>query len=123
MSHTDKYWLIKLLVRAIGVTGVLAVILSLPAIWLAWETHESQARATLIADANASRAQTALSNLFARFERATASLQAQDLRGDAVSLTGRLLRAEPLVNPASGLTVVNNRGMQVASTSVGSTAI
>jgi signal transduction histidine kinase/CheY-like chemotaxis protein len=57
-----------------------------------------------------------------RFERATAGLLARDVLGDATSLTGRLLRAEPLVAPAVGLLVVNARGVQVASTSPGNSA-
>src|ERR1700722_16126508 len=120
MAHRGAR-LIGILVNGVGIAGVLAAILSLPAIWLAWEANESHAQATLVMGANATRVQTALFDLFARFERATASLQAQDLRGEPVPLTGRLLRAEPWVMPATGLTVVNSRGQQVASTLVGTT--
>lgn len=123
MSHTDVRRLTGTLLFGLGLAGVVALLLSLPAIWLVWEASESRARAALVANANAARVQTALSDVFARFDRATASIQAQDLRGDAVSLTGRLLRAEPLVQPAAGLIVVNNRGAQVASTLVGAAPI
>jgi signal transduction histidine kinase/CheY-like chemotaxis protein len=123
MRHTDLRRLTGTLLFGLGLAGFIALLVSLPAIWLVWEAGESHARAALVANADAARVQTALSDVFARFDRATASIQAQDLRGDAVSLTGRLLRAEPLVQPAAGLIVVNNRGAQVASTLVGAAPI
>ena len=55
MSHTDARRLIGTVVYYLGLTCVIALILSLPAIWLAWEAGESHARAALVADANASR--------------------------------------------------------------------
>ncbi len=90
--------------------------------WLAWEAAEAHAQAALLAEAASARVQGALLDMFARFERATTSLRAQDLRR-SVSLTGRLLRVEPLVAPASGLSVINSRGLQVASSSVGTVAV
>jgi signal transduction histidine kinase/CheY-like chemotaxis protein len=123
MSRDAARSLIGTVLRRLGLAGVIVLILSLPAVWLAWEAAEAHAEATLLAEAGAARVQGALLDMFARFERATASLRPQDLQGDTVSLTGRLLRVEPLVAPASGLSVLNNRGLQVASSSVGTTAI
>jgi signal transduction histidine kinase/DNA-binding response OmpR family regulator len=123
MSHDAARSLIGTWLRRLGLAGVVALILSLPAVWLAWEAAEAQAEAGLLVEGAAARAEGALTDLFARFERATASLRPQDLQGDTVSLTGRLLRVEPLVAPASGLSVVNNRGLQLASSSVGTSPI
>jgi hypothetical protein len=107
----------------LGIVGVVALILALPVVWLRWEAAEAHARAVSLTEAALMRAQDALTDLFTRFERATASLRAQDLSGDTVSLTGRLLRAEPLIAPAAGLQVVNSRGLFVASSSVGAAAV
>src|ERR1035438_5376042 len=115
MSHDDARPLIGKFFHRLGLAGGVALALSLPAVWLAWEGAEAQAQAAVLAETASTRARDALRDMFARFERATASLRAQDLQGDTVSLTGRLLRVEPLVAPAIGLSVVNNRGLQVAS--------
>ncbi|HEX3993488.1 MAG TPA: ATP-binding protein, partial [Acetobacteraceae bacterium] len=109
--------------RRLGLAGVIALMLSLPALWLGWEAEEAHAQAALLAEAGSARVQSALLDMFARFERATASLRAQDLQGDTVSLTGRLLRVEPLIAPATGLSVINSRGLPVASSSVGTAAV
>src|ERR1700733_2852791 len=101
--------------RRLGLAGVIVLMLSLPALWLAWEAAEAHAQAVLLAEAGSARVQSALLDMFARFERATALLRAQHLQGDTVSLTGRLLRVEPLIAPATGLSVINGRGLQVAS--------
>ena len=95
MSRDAARSLIGTVLRRLGLGGVIALMLSLPAIWLAWEAAEAHAQAALLADAGGARVQGALQDMFARFERATASLRAQDLQGDTVSLTGRLLRVEP----------------------------
>lgn len=108
--------------RRLGLAGVIASSLSLPAIWLALEARGAEKQAGLLAQAAADRAQAGLRDLFARFERATAGLRAQEVQGDTTSLTGRLLRAEPLVAPAVGLLVVNARGAQIASTLPGNAA-
>jgi len=102
---------------ALGLTlvGVIAISLALPAIWLQWETEAAQAQATVLGEAASARAQVALQDLFSRFDRATGSLRAQDLQGDPVAMTARLLRVEPLVVPASGLSLLNDRGQLVSS--------
>ncbi len=123
MSHNDARPMVGMLFCRLGLAGILALILGFPAVWLRWEATEAHARAELLTDAASLRAQYALRDLFARFERATASLRAQDLTGDTVSLTGRLLRAEPSIAPATGLQVVNNRGLFVASSSVGAATV
>src|SRR5665213_1226570 len=115
MSRDAARSLVGTILRRLGLAGVIILIVSLPALWLAWEAAEAHAQAELLAEAGSARVQGALLDMFARFERATASLRAQDLQGDTVSLTGRLLRVEPLIAPATGLAVVNNRGLQVAS--------
>jgi signal transduction histidine kinase/CheY-like chemotaxis protein/HPt (histidine-containing phosphotransfer) domain-containing protein len=122
MTYLAASWLIGT-IRCFGLAGIVAMIVALPAVWLAWEAAESHAQADLLIEADSKRVEGALRDMFARFERSTASLKAQDLQGDMVSLTGRLLRAEPLVAPAVGLSVLNNRGSQVASSLVGATAI
>ncbi|MGA3000753.1 MAG: response regulator [Acetobacteraceae bacterium] len=122
MSRDAARSLIGTVLRRLGLAGVIVLVFSLPALWLAWEATEAHAQAALLAEAGSTSIQGALLDMFSRFERATASLRAQDLQGDTVSLTGRLLRVEPLVAPATGLSVVNNRGLQVASSSVGTTA-
>ncbi len=123
MSHDDARPLIGKFFHRLGLAGVVALALSLPAVWLAWEGAEAQAKAAVLAETASARARDALRDMFARFERATAWLRAQDLQGDTVSLTGRLLRVEPLVAPAAGLVVINNRGLFVASSSVGAAAV
>lgn len=107
---------IKVALRRLSLAGLVALSLSLPAVWLAWEAGDAEKRAGLLAEGAAGQAQADFHDLFARFERATAGLRAQEVQGDATSLTSRLLRVEPLVAPASGLLVVNARGQQVAST-------
>jgi signal transduction histidine kinase/DNA-binding response OmpR family regulator len=123
MSRDAARSLIGTVLRRLGLAGVIVLIVALPALWLAWEAAEAHAQAELLAEAGSARVQSALLDMFARFERATAALRAQDLQRDMVSLTGHLLRVEPLVAPATGLAVVNNRGLQVASSSVGTIAI
>ncbi len=118
MNHAIARSWIRLIVYLLGVAGVVALTVSLPAVWLAWETADAQSEAALRATAASARVRAALSDVFAHFDRATASLRAQDVQGDTVALTGRLLRAEPLVQPAAGLMVINNRGAQVASSTV-----
>ncbi len=99
----------------IGVAGALAASLSLPAFWLAWEAETAQTEAALRVRAAAAQAQAGLHGLVARFQQATEGLRAQDIQGDTMALTARLLRAMPLVAPASELVVINARGQQVAS--------
>ena len=123
MSRCDARPLVGTMFQCFGLAGVVALVLSLPVVWLAWEAAEAQGRAALMAEAASTRAQDALRDLFARFERATASLRGQDVQADTASLTGRLLRVEPLVAPAAGLVVINNRGLFVASSSVGAAAV
>src|SRR5476649_2373599 len=110
MTRDDRRPFIGQMLYWLGLACVVALILSIPAVWLSWEAAEAQARANLVTDAAAMRARDGLRDMFSRFERATATLRAQDLRGDAVTLTGRLLRAEPSIAPASGLVVIDNRG-------------
>jgi signal transduction histidine kinase/CheY-like chemotaxis protein len=123
MSQDDTRTLPAKVLHRLGLAGAVLLILSIPAIWLAWEAAEAQATAAMLADAAATKAQAALRDLFARFDRAATSIRSQDLRGDAVSLTGRLLRAEPMIEPASGIQVVNSRGQPIAASSVGAAAI
>jgi signal transduction histidine kinase/CheY-like chemotaxis protein len=112
----------KSVLRPLFLAGGVVLVLCLPAVWLAWEAATAQDQARLLAEMASDHAQAELHDLSTRFERATAGLRAQDVQGDATSLTGRLLRVEPLVAPALGLLVVNARGVQVASTSPGAPA-
>jgi hypothetical protein len=98
--------------------GLLGLAAALPATWLQWEGATAQSQAALVANAEAAQASAGLRGLFAGFERATAALHATDLTGDPVALTGKLLRLEPLIAPASSLAVVNPAGVQLAATSV-----
>ncbi len=100
------------------VAVALGLALALPAAWLAWETDAAEAEAATVVEAASTRAGSALKSLFVRFEWATAALRMPDLQGDPVALTARLLRAEPLVAPASGVVAINVRGQQVASSTV-----
>ena len=108
--------MIRVVVRA----AVLAVgILALLALWRSEADADADARfqrASLVADGAAERAQAALQDLVSRFERVTGSLRAADLQGDSTALTIRLLRAEPLLTPATGLVVYGARGRPVAAT-------
>ena len=57
----------------------------------------------------------ALADQLARFERAVGNLRPQELTNETPSLSARLLRAEPIVAPANGLSVLNARGVSIAS--------
>jgi signal transduction histidine kinase/CheY-like chemotaxis protein len=105
-------------VIGLALIGVVVLAVALPSIWLKWETEAAQAQAATLAETASATAQTTLEDLFARFERATGLLRGQDLLGDPVALTARLLRAPALIAPASGLLVLNGRGQQVASSTV-----
>ena len=69
MSRDTARWLIGTVLRRIGLAGMIILIVSLPAVWLAWEAAEANAQARLLADAGAARVQGALQDVFARFER------------------------------------------------------
>jgi hypothetical protein len=103
---------------SLGAAGMFGLAAALPATWLQWEGAAARSQAALVAGAAASRAQSGLDTLFSTFDRATASLHADQLAGDTVPLTAKLLRIEPLVSPVSGLAVVNLGGMQIAASSV-----
>ena len=122
MSRESARFLVKPILRGLCLAGGVLLVLSVPVVWLAWEARVTDQQARLLVEAASDHAQGALRDLTARFERATAGLHGQDVQGDATLLTGRLLRAQPLVGPASGLLVVNARGAPVASTSPGATA-
>ncbi len=107
--------IVKTTLLGAGLAGALAASLSLPAVWLAWEAEAARTEAGLRVQAAADHAQAGLQGLIAHFQQATEGLRAQDIQGDATALTARLLRAAPLVAPASELLVVNARGQQVAS--------
>jgi signal transduction histidine kinase/DNA-binding response OmpR family regulator len=100
---------------SLALAGVLVAAVALPATWLKWEADAARTQAVGLAEAAASRAGSALADLMGRFDRASGSLTAQDLQGDPVALTARLLRAEPLVAPASGIVAIDGLGQQVAS--------
>jgi hypothetical protein len=102
----------------LGAAGLVVLAAALPATWLQWEGAAAQTQAQLMAGAASSRAQAGLGFLFTSFERATASLHPDQLTGDTVALTAKLLRIEPLVAPVSGVAVVNQGGLQVAASSV-----
>lgn len=115
MSHEVARSAVKAALHRLSLAGVVILSLSLPAIWLAWEANCGQQEASLRVQTAANQARSGLQDLLTRFDRATAGLRAQDVQGDTTSLTARLLRADPLVTPASGLLVINARGLQVAS--------
>ncbi len=105
-------------VCGLGAAGSISLATALPATWLQWEGAAAQSQAQLVAGAASARAQAELGFLFTGFDRATASLHSDQLTGDTVALTAKLLRIEPLVAPVTGLAVVNQAGMQVAASSV-----
>ena len=87
---------------------------------LLWVAHDDMARlnhAQLLAQIAAAKAETGFGELLARFERVTGTLRPQDLGSDITALSARLLRAEPLLAPATGLTVQAVRTGATAGTS------
>lgn len=116
MSHNGKRSGGSLALRCLGLVGLLSLAASLPVIWMAWEADAARERAALIAQSAADQVQAGVREQVARFERATAGLRAQDIQGDPTLLTARLLRMEPIIAPALGLSVVSARGTQIAST-------
>lgn len=106
------------------ISGVVALAIAtsslilLPACWLKWEADHAREQAKITTDLELLRIDREMRNLIEKFERATGWIRSQDITGDVVALTGRLLRAEPLVAPASGLTIFNQRGVQVATSLV-----
>ncbi len=118
MAHGPAGSRLAAAVFGLALAGVIATALALPAVWLKWESDAARTQAVTLAEAAAARTQTALQDLLAKFDRATGALRAQDLQGDPVALTARLLRAEPSVAPASAVVAVNGRGQQIASSAV-----
>ncbi len=108
--------LLRLTMRAALLAAGIAALLAL---WRSEAASDAEARfqrASLIADTAADRAQTALQDVINRFDRVTGSLRAADLQGDTTALTVRLLRAEPLLAPATGLFLHTPRGRPIAGT-------
>ncbi len=102
----------------IGLSGLAGLTLALPAFWLNWEGGAAAAHASLVAEAAAGRTEAALQAVITGFDRAASAVRPDQLPGDTVSLTARLLRMEPLVAPVTGLVVVNASGVRVAASSV-----
>jgi signal transduction histidine kinase/DNA-binding response OmpR family regulator len=107
-------------VRGFGLLSAILLMALAPYLWAALEARSAFEQAKILVDAAAVRAQDNLHDTVGRFERATAGLRAQDVQGDATSLAGRLVRAEPQVTPASGLLVLNAKGFPVAGSFPGS---
>ena len=102
----------------VALAGVLAVAVAIPAAWLKWEAEAGRAQAVVLAEAASVRVQDGLRDLLARFDGATEAVRAQDLAGDPVGLTARLLRAEALVAPVDRVVAINANGQQLASSAV-----
>ena len=117
MKHRLAMPILRGIVGAVALAAAVGVIL-LPAYWLRWEADHAREQAKMMTDMEMLRIQHDMRDLIDRFERATGWIRVQDVTGDPVPLTGRLLRAEPLIAPASGLTILNQRGIQVASSLV-----
>ena len=116
MSHNGKRSRGSLALRFLSLVGLLSLAASMLITWMAWEATIARERAALIAQSAADQVQAGLREQVARFERATAGFRAQDIQGDTTLLTARLLRMEPIIAPATGMSVVNARGIQIAST-------
>ena len=117
MKHRFAMPILRSVVGAVALAAAIGVNL-LPACWLRWEMDHAREQAKMMTDMEVFRIQHDMRDLTDRFERATGWIRVQDVTGDPVALTGRLLRAEPLVAPAFGLTIFNQRGAQVASSLV-----
>jgi signal transduction histidine kinase/CheY-like chemotaxis protein len=116
MSHNGTRSMASSALRRFGLIGSLLLALSLPLFWLAWDAEITRDQAAMTVQSAADQIQAGIREQLGRFERATAGLRAQDVQGDTTLLTARLLRMEPIVAPASGLSVVSVRGVQIAST-------
>lgn len=93
-----------------------SMLIAIPTIWLRWEIADVREQARKSVDGEALDTQAALRTFVGRFDNATARLRLPEGAGDSIALNERLLRAEAVVSPAVGLTVLNGRGTQVAST-------
>jgi signal transduction histidine kinase/CheY-like chemotaxis protein len=116
MSHSSTRSMASSALRCLSLIGMVLLALLLPLLWLAWDAEVTRNQAALMAQSAADQVQAGIREQLGRFERATAGLRAQDVQGDTTLLTARLLRMEPIVAPASGLSVVSVRGVQIAST-------
>ena len=93
-----------------------SVLVAMPAAWLDWQIADVRAQALLSVRAEALHSQAAIRTFVGRFDTAAGRLRLPEGAGDGIALNERLLRAEAVVSPAVGLTVLNGRGVQVAST-------
>ena len=118
MKHRFAMPILRTIIGAVALAAAAGGLILLPACWLRWEADHAREQAKMMTDTEVFRIQHDMRDLIDKFERATGWIRVQDLTGDSVALTGRLLRAEPLVAPASGLTILNQRGAQVASSLV-----
>ena len=119
MTSEGRYRLGKtVLIFCALVVSSLAV--AIPVAWLKWEFNAAKARAALFVDTSSADAKKTLTDILVRFQKATSAVRSQDLQASIIPLTARLLRAEPLIAPASDLVIINSRGVQVASSFVSS---
>ena len=116
MRQKGKAAVTSLGLRCLGLVGLLFLASSLPLLWSAWEAEAARERAAAIAQSAADQVRAAIRDQVNRFERATGGVRVQDVQSDTTMLTARLLRMEPAIAPAFGLSVLNPRGIQIAST-------
>ncbi|HTZ70039.1 MAG TPA: hypothetical protein VMB71_05245 [Acetobacteraceae bacterium] len=115
MKFVSARFALAWVARGIGLAGSVGLVLAAPAFWLRAEGNAAQEQAAARADAAAQRAQIQLATLFSGFERATGSLRADQVAGDKLALTSRLLLLEPLAVPVTGLTILDKTGAQIAA--------
>ena len=99
MKHRFAMPILRTIIGAVALAAAAGGLILLPACWLRWEADHAREQAKMMTDTEVFRIQHDMRDLIDKFERATGWIRVQDLTGDSVALTGRLLRAEPLVAP------------------------